>query len=37
MEKANKKHDAKAMCLIQQAVEGPNLNRIIEAKSAHEV
>lgn len=32
----NKKRDAKALCLIQQAVDGPNLDRISEAKSVHE-
>lgn len=35
-ERENKKRDSKALCLIQQAVDGPNLDRISEAKSAHE-
>lgn len=32
----NKKRDAKALCLIQQAVDRPNLDRISKAKTAHE-
>lgn len=36
VEKENKNQGAKAMCLIQQAVDGPNLDRIAEAKIAHE-
>lgn len=35
-ERENKKRDSKALCLIQQAVDGLNLDRISEAKSAHE-
>lgn len=33
--KENKKKDAKALCLIQQAVDGPILDRIEEAETAH--
>lgn len=36
VEKDNRKHDAKALCLIHQAVAGPNLDCIAETKSAHE-
>ncbi|XP_039140523.1 uncharacterized protein LOC120277740 [Dioscorea cayenensis subsp. rotundata] len=36
VERENRKRDAKALCLIQQAVDGPNLDRIAEAKSAHD-
>ncbi|XP_039119351.1 uncharacterized protein LOC120255632 [Dioscorea cayenensis subsp. rotundata] len=36
VERENRKRDTKALCLIQQAVDGPNLNRIAEAKSAHD-
>ncbi|XP_039127023.1 uncharacterized protein LOC120263212 [Dioscorea cayenensis subsp. rotundata] len=36
MTRENKKRDARAMCLIQQAVDGPNLDRISETKTAHE-
>ncbi|XP_039134292.1 uncharacterized protein LOC120271680 [Dioscorea cayenensis subsp. rotundata] len=36
VEKENKKRDAKALSLIQQAVDGANLDRISEAKTAHE-
>lgn len=34
-ERENKKHDTKALCLIQQAVDEPILDRIVEAVSAH--
>lgn len=36
VERENKKRDAKALSLIQHAVDGPNLDLIVEAKSAHE-
>ncbi|XP_039130821.1 uncharacterized protein LOC120267191 [Dioscorea cayenensis subsp. rotundata] len=36
MERENRNRDAKALSLIQQAVDGPNLDRIAEAKTAHE-
>ncbi|XP_039118631.1 uncharacterized protein LOC120254623 [Dioscorea cayenensis subsp. rotundata] len=36
VERDNRKRDAKTLCLIQQAVDGQNLDRIAEAKSAHE-
>lgn len=35
-QRENKKKDAKALCLIQQAVDGPILDRIAEAETAHE-
>lgn len=36
VERENKKRDAKALSIIQQAVDGPNLNHISEAKSDHD-
>ncbi|XP_039146806.1 uncharacterized protein LOC120284048 [Dioscorea cayenensis subsp. rotundata] len=36
VERENRKRDAKALCLIQQTVDGPNLDQITEAKSAHD-
>lgn len=36
VERENKKRDAKAMFLIHQSVDGPNLDHIAKAKSAHE-
>ncbi|XP_039119130.1 uncharacterized protein LOC120255359 [Dioscorea cayenensis subsp. rotundata] len=36
MEREAKKRDANALSIIQQAVDGPNLDRIAEAKSAHD-
>lgn len=36
VEKDKRKRDVKALCLIQQVVDGPNLDRIAKAKTAHE-
>ncbi|XP_039146820.1 uncharacterized protein LOC120284066 [Dioscorea cayenensis subsp. rotundata] len=36
VERENKKRDARALSIIQQAVDDPNLDRISEAKSAHD-
>ncbi|XP_039119567.1 uncharacterized protein LOC120255849 [Dioscorea cayenensis subsp. rotundata] len=36
VERENRKRDAKALCLIQQVVDGSNLDYIAEAKSAYE-
>lgn len=36
VERANRKRDSKVFCLIQQAADGPNLDRIVDAKTAHE-
>lgn len=35
-QKKSKKKDAKALCLIQQAVDGSILDRIAKAKIAHD-
>lgn len=35
VEKENRKCDTKALSLIQQAVDGSNMDRILEAKTAH--